>query len=77
MPPSAMTGMPYFVAIAGRVIDGGDLRHADAGNDTGGADGAGADADLDAVRAGLDQGLGGFGGGDVARNELARRGMLS
>ena len=42
---------------AGRVVDRRDLRHADACNDTGGADGARADADLHAVRARVDQGL--------------------
>ena len=69
-PPSAMMGMPYWSATAGGVIDGGDLRHADAGHHAGGADGAGADADLDAVGAGLDEGVGAVGGGDVAGDEL-------
>jgi hypothetical protein len=35
--------------------DGGQLRHADAGDDAGGADRARADADLDGIRAGIDQ----------------------
>ena len=55
MPPSAMMGMPYFVGdLAPLSHHGGDLRHADARNDARGADGAGADADLDAVRARLE-----------------------
>jgi len=38
---------------AGRRPDGGHLRHADTGDDAGGADGTGADADLDRVDAGV------------------------
>src|SRR5262249_11695664 len=41
---------------AGAVGDRGHLRHADAGDDARGADRAGADADLDRVDAGLDEG---------------------
>ena len=41
----------------GRFQDGGELRHADAGDDAGGADRARPDADLDRVRAGVDQRL--------------------
>ena len=44
----------------GHVSHGRDLRHAHAGHDARGADRARADADLDAVRAGRDQGLGGL-----------------
>ena len=40
------------------------------GHDAGGADGAGPDADLDGVGSGLDEVLGGGGGGDVAGHEL-------
>ena len=54
---------------------GGDLRHADARNDARRADGAGADADLDAVRARLNERFRGGGGGDVAGDEL-RIGVL-
>jgi hypothetical protein len=39
----------------GHHVDGGDLRHADAGDDARGADRARADADLDRVRAGFQQ----------------------
>ena len=41
----------------GRLEDRGQLRHADAGDDAGGADRARTDADLDRVRAGVDQRL--------------------
>ena len=41
----------------GDVRDGGDLRHADACDDARRADGAGADADLDAVGTGFDERL--------------------
>ena len=54
----------------GDVRDGGDLRHADACNDAGRADRAGTDADLDAVRTRFDERLGGFGGNDVAGDDL-------
>ena len=54
---------------AGGLIDGGDLRHADARHYTGGADGAGPDADLDAVGARFNEGLGTGGGGNVAGDE--------
>src|SRR5690606_27198877 len=50
--------------------DGGDLRHADAGDGAGGADRAGADADLAAVGAGRDQRVGGGAGGDVAADHV-------
>ena len=70
MPPSAMTGMPAGLAALAGVEDGGDLRHADAGDDAGGADGAGTDADLDGVGAGVDEVAGAFGGGDVAGDDV-------
>ncbi len=54
---------------AGGLGDGGDLRHAGAGDHACGADGAGADADLDGVGAGVDEGLGAVVGGDVAGEE--------
>ena len=69
MPPSAITGT--WLSTARRdVRHGGDLRHADAGDDARGADGARADADLDAVDAGLHEIARGFGGGDVAADDL-------
>ncbi len=57
MPPSAMMGMPRCLGGAVGFGDGGDLRHAGAGDHARGADGARADADLDGVGAGVDQGL--------------------
>ena len=65
-----------LVRFIGRIHDGGQLRHAHAGDDAGGADGAGADADLHAVRAGVDQRLGRFGGGDIAGHDLDMVGQL-
>ena len=53
--------------------DRGQLRHADAGDDPRGADRARADADLDRVGAGLDQGRRRLAGGDVAGDDLGAR----
>ena len=50
-----MIGVPVFAASSAAVHDRGELRHADAGDDAGGADRARADADLHRVRAGADQ----------------------
>src|SRR6185312_16749278 len=47
-----------------------ELRHADARDDAGGADRAGTDAHLHRVGAGIDQRLGGVGGGDIAAGDL-------
>ena len=63
-------GNPVPDRHLGDVEDGRDLRHADAGDDAGGADRAGPDAGLQAVRAGVDQRLGGLAGGDVAGDQL-------
>ena len=57
-------------AASGGLVDRGDLRDADAGDDAGGADRAGADADLDAVDAGVDERLRAVAGGDVAADDL-------
>ena len=57
------------------VHDRGQLRHADAGDDPGRADRARADADLDRVRAGIDQRPRRFGGRDVAGDHLDRVGQ--
>ena len=70
MPPSAITGMSAFLRRLDRIHDRGELRHADAGDDARGADRARADADLDRVRAGIDQRLRAFGGRDVAGHHL-------
>ena len=61
-----------FLRRLDRVHDGGELRHADAGDDARGADRARADADLDGVGAAIDQRLGAFGGGDIAGHHLHR-----
>jgi len=50
-----MTGTPASAAADAASKMGRDLRHADAADDAGGADGARADADLHAIDAGLDQ----------------------
>src|SRR5690606_5361053 len=59
-------------ALEGRgdIGHGTDLRHADTGDDAGGADGARTDADLHTISAGFDQRQGGFSGGDVAADHL-------
>src|SRR5690606_6646451 len=43
-----------LAAVAGDILDRGELRHADAGDDAGGADGAGSDADFQRAGAGGD-----------------------
>ncbi len=70
MPPSAMHRDLVVLERLGDVRHRGDLRNADAGDDARGADGAGADADLDAVDARLHELLRRFGGGDVAADDL-------
>ena len=55
-----------------RIHDGGELGYADTGDHARGADRSRADADLDRVRAGVDQRLGAFAGRDVAGNHLHR-----
>jgi hypothetical protein len=70
MPPSAISGTPVPLQRRGHVVDGHDLRHAHARHDAGGADGARADADLDGVRAGLDQRQRRRAGGDVAADHV-------
>ena len=47
-----------------------ELRHADTGDDAGGADASGSDAHLDGVGAGLGQHQGGLAGGDVAHHHV-------
>ena len=54
MPPSAIIGTPVPFGF-GNVLDGGDLGHADTRDDAGGANRAGADADLDRVGAEIDE----------------------
>src|SRR6266850_756299 len=57
----------------GDVLDRGDLRHADSRDDAGGADRAGPDADLHAVRAVVDQRPRAVAGADVAAHHLHLR----
>ena len=73
MPPSAISGTPCARERRGDVRDGADLRHADAGDDARRADRARADADLDGVRAGVDERQRGLGRHDVAGDDLLRR----
>ncbi len=54
----------------GDIGDRGDLRHAHAGDDAGGADRARADADLDRIRARFDQRQRGRCGGDIAADDV-------
>jgi hypothetical protein len=51
-------------------VDRGDLGDADAGDDAGGADRAGAHANLDGVDTRVDERLGTLGRGDVAANDV-------
>ena len=73
-PPSAISGTPAGNGGLGGLVDGGDLRDADAGHHAGGADGAGAHAHLDAVGTGVDQRLGAFAGGGLAADDVHVRG---
>ena len=73
MPPSAMSGMPGIAWWRGSFGDGGDLRHAGAGDHAGGADRPGTDADFDAIDAGSGQFAGAVVGGDVAGDQFALR----
>ena len=61
-----------FVGLVDRFQDRGELRHADTGDDPRGTDRAWANADLDRIGAGVDQGLGRLGGGHVAGQNLNR-----
>src|SRR5205085_1061102 len=54
----------------GDVVDGGDLRHADARDDAGRADGSGTDADLHRVGADFHQRARGATRGDVAADHV-------
>jgi hypothetical protein len=76
MPPSAISGTPLPGQRGGDVVDGHDLRHADAGHDARGADRARADADLHRVGAGFHQRAGGVAGGDVAADHVDLRIVL-
>ena len=62
--------MPVLLRDFDRIHDRGQLRHADAGDDARGADRARTDADLDRIRARIDQRLGAVGGGDIAGHDL-------
>ena len=54
----------------GGLVDGRDLRHADARDDPSRADRARTDTDLDPVSPGVDQGLRASSGGDVAADDI-------
>ena len=73
MPPSPIQQRVHFTGGAGTFHDGGHLRNAHTGHDARGADGAGPDAHLHGVGAGLQHGAGAFIGRHVARDELAIR----
>ena len=66
MPPSPMIGTSRGAGHGGAQHDRGELRDADAGHDARGADAAGADAHLHAVRARLDERGRSLGRGHVA-----------
>ena len=70
MPPSAMTGVLLFMRHLDGIHNGSELRHADTGNDSGGANRAWPDADLDRVGAGIDQRPGALAGRNIAGNHL-------
>src|ERR1700722_8423874 len=59
-----------FLRSLDRVHDRGQLRHADAGHNPGGADRAGTDPDLDRIGAGIDQRLRTFLRRDIAGDDL-------
>ena len=67
-----MTGMPVLARRERRLVHRRHLRHADAGDDAGGADRARADADLDGVGARLDERLRAGAGRDVAADDVDR-----
>ena len=72
----AAVGDQWNAAAAQRrrdIVDGRDLGHADSGDDPGGADRTGADADLHSVRACFRQRQRGGAGGDVAADHLNLR----
>ena len=60
----------HLLGFLGAIADRRHLRHADTGNHAGGANGAGADTDLYAVRARLKQRARRSGRRHVARDEL-------
>ena len=70
MPPSAITGAPEPSRGPHGFGDGGELRHADAGDNPRGADRTRPDANLHRVGAGVDQGPGAVIGGDIAGDDL-------
>ena len=70
MPPSATSVMPWRSGGDRAVVDGGDLRHPDAGDHPGRADRSRAHPALHAVGAGGGHGVDRFGGDDVAADHL-------
>ena len=65
-----------LLCLAGSVINSRNLGNAHARNNAGRAYRSGANADLDSVSAGVDQGLGRFGCGYIAGNDLDIKGLL-
>ena len=65
-----MTGHAGLTRRERRLVDGGDLGHADAGDDARGADRARSDADLDGIHARIDERLGALARGDVAADDV-------
>ena len=70
MPPSAISGHAGRLGGQRRLVDGGHLGHAHAGDHARRADRARPDADLDRVGTGVDERLGALAGGDVAADDL-------
>ena len=60
----------------GHILDGGDLRHTNTGDDTCRTDGAGTDADLDAIGTHIDERPCRIGRGDVAADDFDLRIVL-
>ena len=77
MPPSPITGTPAGRQACAASMIAVTCGHADAGDDPGGADRAGPDADLDRVRAGVDQRLRAGPGGDVAADDRPPRSVAA
>ena len=65
-----MIGTPLPAVALGGLVNGGDLRHADAGDDPRRADRAGPDADLDRIRPRRHDRLGPFLRGHVAGDHV-------
>ena len=76
MPPSAISGTPVPLSAVSHVVDGHDQGHAHARHDTGGADGAWADAHLTASAPVFPPAPAPRTGGDVAADHVHLRVVL-